>query len=81
MIATNISVFINNNNAKHIDIDKNKNKNKNKNKYKNKYKNRNKKGGNITSYINTTDFNNTIEIDYNITSTFINCLINMNNNS
>tara|TARA_Y100001958_G_C21062006_1_gene424480 strand:- start:226 stop:453 length:228 start_codon:yes stop_codon:yes gene_type:complete len=75
MIATNISVFINNNNAKHIDI------NKNKCKYKNKNRNRNKKDGNITSYINNTDFNNTIEIDYNNTSTFINYLINMNNNS
>lgn len=33
------------------------------------------------SYINNTDFNNTTEIDYNNTSTFINFLINMNNNS
>jgi len=33
------------------------------------------------SYINNTDFNNTTEIDYNNTRTFINCLININNNS
>lgn len=32
------------------------------------------------SYINNTDFNNTIEIDYNNTNTFINYLIHMNNN-
>ena len=33
------------------------------------------------SYINNTDFNNTTEIDYNNTRTFINCLININNNN
>ena len=33
------------------------------------------------SYINNTNFNNITEIDYNNTSTFINFLINMNNNS
>lgn len=32
------------------------------------------------SYINNTDFNNTTEIDYNNTNTFINYLININNN-
>ena len=32
------------------------------------------------SYINNTDFNNTTEIDYNNTNTFINYLITMNNN-
>ena len=34
----------------------------------------------FTSYINNTDFNNTTEIDYNNTNTFINYLIHMNNN-
>ena len=34
----------------------------------------------FTSYINNTDFNNTIVIDYNNTNTFINYLIHMNNN-
>ncbi len=32
------------------------------------------------SYINNTDFNDTIEVDYNNTNTFINYLIHMNNN-
>ena len=36
---------------------------------------------NFISYINNTDFNNTTEIDYNNTRTFINSLININNNS
>lgn len=72
MISNNISLYINNRKYIVKDISYNIN---NENVINKKIVSKK-----FISYINNTDFNNTTEIDYNNTNTFINYLINMNDN-